>query len=171
MTPCVLFFDEFDTLGKERGDIHETGEIERVISSHLLQIDDLPSYTIVAAATNHSELLDRAVWRRFQIRLELPKPTQKRMAAFIETCLSRLDEPLGLKAETLVKQLGPISYGEAEQFCIDLLRRQVLLMGKRSMKTVVRDQLSLRAARWISSHMQDNGQSRAGTSASETSGA
>lgn len=40
---CVLFFDEFETLGKERGDIHETGEIKRVVSSLLLQIDALPS--------------------------------------------------------------------------------------------------------------------------------
>ena len=118
-----LFFDEIGTLGKERGDIHETGEIERVVSNLLFQIDDLPSYTVVVAATNHSELLDRAIWRRFQIRLELPKPTQKQMAAFIEACLSRVDEPGGLKAETLAMRLGPISYGEAKQFCIDLLRR------------------------------------------------
>ncbi|NJX16996.1 AAA family ATPase, partial [Tamlana crocina] len=59
---CVLFFDEFDTIGKERGDIHETGEIKRVVSSLLLQIDRLPSYVVVVAATNHAELLDRAVW-------------------------------------------------------------------------------------------------------------
>ena len=45
--PCVLFFDEFETLGKERGDTHETGEIKRVVSSLLLQIDSLPSYVIV----------------------------------------------------------------------------------------------------------------------------
>src|SRR5258705_225336 len=72
---CVLFFDEFDTLGKERGDIHETGEIKRVVSSLLLQIDDLPSYVVVIAATNHPELLDRAVWRRFQLRVHLQPPT------------------------------------------------------------------------------------------------
>ena len=63
---CVLFFDEFDTLGKERGDVHETGEIKRVVSSLLLQIDALPSHVVVVTATNHAELLDRAVWRRFQ---------------------------------------------------------------------------------------------------------
>jgi len=76
-TPCVLFFDEFDAIGKERGDTHETGEIKRVVSSLLMQIDELPSYTIVAAATNHPELLDRAAWRRFQLRLALPRPTVK----------------------------------------------------------------------------------------------
>jgi SpoVK/Ycf46/Vps4 family AAA+-type ATPase len=63
-TPCVLFFDEFDAVGKERGDTHETGEIKRVVTSLLMQIDDLPSYVVVVAATNHAELLDRAVWRR-----------------------------------------------------------------------------------------------------------
>lgn len=51
---CVLFFDEFDTLGKERGDTHETGEIKRVVSSLLLQIDALPSHVVVVTATNHA---------------------------------------------------------------------------------------------------------------------
>ncbi len=60
-TPCVLFFDEFDAIGKERGDTHETGEIKRVVSTLLMQVDDLPSYTVLIAATNHPELLDRAV--------------------------------------------------------------------------------------------------------------
>ena len=72
--PCVLFFDEFDSIGKERGDIHETGEIKRVVSFLLMQIDQLPSYVVTVAATNHAELLDRAVWRRFQLRLSLPQP-------------------------------------------------------------------------------------------------
>src|ERR1700720_446462 len=49
---CVLFFDEFDTLGKERGDVHDTGEIKRVVSSLLLQIDRLPSYVVIGAEKN-----------------------------------------------------------------------------------------------------------------------
>ena len=69
---CVLFFDEFETLGKERGDLQETGEIKRVVSSLLMQIDNLPSHVLVIGATNHPELLDRAVWRRFQVRMFLP---------------------------------------------------------------------------------------------------
>ena len=54
---CVLFFDEFDVVGKERGDVHETGEIKRVVSSLLLQIDALPSHVVAVSATNHPELL------------------------------------------------------------------------------------------------------------------
>jgi len=170
-TPCVLFFDEFDVLGKERGDIHETGEIKRVVSSLLLQIDDLPSYTIIMAATNHAELLDRAVWRRFQIRMELPKPTQKQRAAFVTTFLSRLNEPAGISAETLARRLGPISYSEAEQFCLDLFRRQVLAMGERPLKAILSEQLKIWAAQVRTSQHQNGGPSRAGTSAPETSDA
>ena len=81
---CVLFFDEFETLGKERGDPHETGEIKRVVSSLLLQIDNLPSHVMVIGATNHGELLDRAVWRRFQIRMNLPLPTQSALTEWFE---------------------------------------------------------------------------------------
>ena len=146
-TPCILFFDEFDVLGKERGDTHETGEIKRVVSSLLLQIDDLPSYAIVMAATNHAELLDRAVWRRFQICIELPKPTRRQMAAFVATFLSRLNEPAGMSAESLAKRLGPVSYSEAEQFCLELFRRQVLAMGERPLTAIVAEQLRLWSAR------------------------
>ena len=64
-TPCVLFFDEFDAVGKERGDTRETGEIKRVVTALLMQIDELPSYVVAVAATNHAELLDRAVWLTF----------------------------------------------------------------------------------------------------------
>lgn len=164
-TPCVLFFDEFDVLGKERGDTHETGEIKRVVSSLLLQIDDLPSYTVVIAATNHAELLDRAVWRRFQIRIEIPKPTEKQLVAFVATFLSRLKEPIGMRAETLAKRLGPVSYSEAEQFCLELFRRQVLAVGERPLKVLVAEQLKLWAARVGSSQHQEEGHGHAETPA------
>ena len=74
---CVIFLDEFETLGKERGDTRETGEIKRVVSSLLLQIDRLPCHTVVITASNHPELLDRAVWRRFQVKISLSAPTRE----------------------------------------------------------------------------------------------
>src|SRR4030095_100639 len=80
--PSVLLFDEFDAIGKERGDTHETGEIKRVVSFLLMQLDQLPSYVIAVAATNHGELLDRAVWRRFQMRLSMPAPRKADIAVF-----------------------------------------------------------------------------------------
>ena len=102
MRRCMLFFDEFDVVGKERGDVHETGEIKRVVSSLLLQIDDLPSHVVVVTATNHPELLDRAVWRRFQLRLHLPPPSQALATEWFCRFEQRFGDKLGYEPSTLV---------------------------------------------------------------------
>jgi SpoVK/Ycf46/Vps4 family AAA+-type ATPase len=147
-TPCVLFFDEFDTVAKERGDTHETGEIKRVVSSLLMQVDDLPSYVVVIAATNHAELLDRAVWRRFQVRLPLPAPTQKELAAFIAVLSDKSDLKLGIiAAEKIAKALGRVSYSEAEEFLLDVARRRVLANSESSVAEIVSKQMKLWAGR------------------------
>lgn len=138
---CVLFFDEFDTIGKERGDEHETGEIKRVVSSLLLQVDDLPTHVIVIAATNHPELLDRAVWRRFQLRLELPKPTREQTKEFFEKVAGRIDIPLGYTARTLADKLHGISYSELEDFVADVARRYVLALPDADAKKIVTERL------------------------------
>ena len=146
-TPCVLFFDEFDAVGKERGDIHETGEIKRVVSSLLMQIDDLPSYTVVVAATNHAELLDRAAWRRFQVRLTLKQPTRRDLTAYLARFAATLDQPLGFALETIAKELGAVSFADAEEFCRDVRRRAALSMGEKTLTAVVAERLRLWADR------------------------
>lgn len=123
---CVLFFDEFETLGKERGDTHETGEIKRVVSSLLLQLDELPDYVVLAAASNHPELLDRAVWRRFQLRIELPKPSRAQLSDFIESIANRSGVNFGYAHETLAKYLLGSNFAEVEEFCLSVIRRAVL---------------------------------------------
>lgn len=124
--PCVLFFDEFDAVAKERGDIHETGEIKRVVSSLLLQVDRLPSHVIVVAATNHSELLDRAVWRRMQIRLSLPPASRDGKIEWLRAWSARTGIPLGKSARTIADRLRGVSYAELEDFAGDLQRRHIL---------------------------------------------
>lgn len=123
---CVLFFDEFETLGKERGDTHETGEIKRAVSSLLLELDNLPDYVVVVAASNHPELLDRAVWRRFQVRLELPPPTRAQLTSFIASIFENSKVNFGLTAETVAKKLLGLSFSEVEEFCLGVIRRAVL---------------------------------------------
>ena len=168
-TPCVLFFDEFDALGKERGDIHETGEIKRVVTSLLMQIDELPSYTIVAAATNHPELLDRASWRRFQVRLSLPLPTQKELAQYIETFMSRFGEAINPSPVAIAKGLGTVSYAEAEQFCLDVRRRQVLATGQESLKHIIAGQLKIWTAETRAKQPPEKEGSNADASAASSS--
>ncbi len=124
--PCVLFFDEFDTVAKERGDTHETGEIKRVVSSLLLQVDRLPSHVVVIAATNHPELLDRAAWRRMQLRLELPQPTRAAKIEWLGAWAERHEIDLGLSPRTISDRLGEVSFAELEEFALDVQRHQIL---------------------------------------------
>lgn len=134
---CVLFFDEFETLGKERGDTHETGEIKRVVSSLLMQIDSLPSHVVVIGATNHPELLDRAAWRRFQVRMELPQPTQARLVEWFDAFAKRVATPLGYASTTLAKKLAGASFSEAEEFGMTVFRQYVLEQPDANMETIV----------------------------------
>jgi AAA+ superfamily predicted ATPase len=123
---CVLFFDEFETLGKERGDTRETGEIKRVVSSLLLQIDRLPHHTVVITASNHPELLDRAVWRRFQLKLELPNPDKEQVIVFLQKFEEKTAFSFKKKLPLLAEALKDANYAEVEDFCLDILRKAVL---------------------------------------------
>lgn len=142
---CVLFFDEFETLGKERGDIHETGEIKRVVSSLLLQVDSLPSHTVVVGATNHPELLDRAAWRRFQVRMNLPSPTQGRLAEWFKKFEGRVGESLALSPGDLAKHLKGVSFSDAEEFGQAVMRKYILERPDADMRDVVSRALKERA--------------------------
>ncbi|MDR2172533.1 MAG: ATP-binding protein [Planctomycetaceae bacterium] len=146
---CVLFFDEFETLGKERGDIHETGEIKRVVSSLLLQVDDLPSHVVVIGATNHPELLDKAVWRRFQIRMNLPAPTLAQKIEWIELFEKRIKISLGTPAATIAKNLPCNNYAEIEEFGTTVFRQYILNLPDASMKEIVKKTLKNWASRSI----------------------
>jgi SpoVK/Ycf46/Vps4 family AAA+-type ATPase len=75
-SPCILFLDEFDAIAKARDDEHELGELKRVINSLLQNIDSFSPSSILIAATNHSNLLDKAVWRRFQTTIEVGIPDE-----------------------------------------------------------------------------------------------
>lgn len=144
---CVLFFDEFETLGKERGDLHETGEIKRVVSSLLMQIDSLPSHVIVIGATNHLELLDRAVWRRFQVRMTLPCPTRARLTEWFEKFERRIKISLGYAPGTLAKRLLGSNFAEIEEFGATVFRQYVLDQPNASMKDIVTKTLQSWSAR------------------------
>ncbi|HOM24499.1 MAG TPA: ATP-binding protein [Termitinemataceae bacterium] len=146
---CVLFFDEFETLGKERGDLHETGEIKRVVSSLLMQIDNLPSHVMVIGATNHAELLDRAVWRRFQIRITLPPPTRDRLEEWFKKFEHRIKVPLGYAPSTLAKYLQGLNFAEIEEFGMTVFRQYVLELPNANMKDIIAQTLRLWSIRAI----------------------
>lgn len=145
--PCVLFFDEFDAIGKERGDTHETGEIKRVVSFLLMQLDQLPSYVIVIAASNHAELLDRAVWRRFQFRLAFPAPDRKHVEVFLDRVISNWPDQPRIGVSKIAEKLGQVSYAEALDFCQNVRRRQILGLGELGIDEVVKSEIDLWSSR------------------------
>ena len=151
---CVLFFDEFETLGKERGDRHETGEIKRVVSSLLMQIDELPSYVVVVGATNHPELLDRAVWRRFQVRMTLPGPTRARLTEWFAKFERRINVSLDYAPETLAKKVQGANFAEAEEFGASVYRKYVLEQPNENMKNIVDQTLNSWSARTVKTEQQ-----------------
>lgn len=72
--PSVLFLDEFDAIAKRRDDTGDLGELKRLVNVLLKEIENYPTSGVIIAATNHPELLDKAIWRRFDRILTVPMP-------------------------------------------------------------------------------------------------
>jgi SpoVK/Ycf46/Vps4 family AAA+-type ATPase len=92
-TPAVLLLDEFDAIAKRRDDAAEIGELKRLVNVLLQAVDDWPGGGLLLAATNHPELLDPAVWRRFDRIVEFPRPGLPDVERFIRQELSDLGVP------------------------------------------------------------------------------
>jgi len=140
---CVLFLDEFDTVGKERGDVHETGEIKRVVSTLLLQMDQLPPRVVIVTATNHPELLDRAVWRRFELRLHLPPPGPRQAEQFLARLFAESGFASGFKPSRLSRQLRGATFSEIEDLFRDIARRAVLESPQPDIARIVRERIAV----------------------------
>lgn len=87
-TRGVYFFDEFDAIGSQRGLSNDVGEIRRVLNSFLQMIEQDASHSLVLAATNHADLLDPALLRRFDDVLHYSLPTQRQIVALLRGRLS-----------------------------------------------------------------------------------
>ncbi len=81
----VLLLDELDSIAKRRDDNTDVGELKRLVTVLLQEIDDWPATGLLLAATNHPDLLDPAVWRRFEMRIEFPMPNEPAVRQAIET--------------------------------------------------------------------------------------
>ena len=90
--PCVLFLDEFDAIAKARDDSNELGELKRVVNSLLQNVDAMSSDSLLLAATNHEQLLDSAVLRRFDYKLEIELPDVNAIIEMIDLFTNGLIE-------------------------------------------------------------------------------
>lgn len=86
---CVLLLDEFDAIAKRRDDDRDVGELKRLVTVLLQEIDEWPSYGLLIAATNHSDLLDPAIWRRFDDVVNFSLPSNRVRAQVINLAFER----------------------------------------------------------------------------------
>ena len=130
--PCVLLLDEFDALASARGNDRDVGELQRVVIALLQNIDALPDETILLAATNHDQLLDYAIWRRFTYRLAMPLPDEEmREQLWAQFLGPRAQGQLNFVE--LAQRSEGLSGAAIEQVCLDA-RRTAILDGKQQVE-------------------------------------
>jgi SpoVK/Ycf46/Vps4 family AAA+-type ATPase len=123
--PGVYLFDEFDAVAKARGDSQDVGEMNRVVTAFLQLVDADLSGSILVAATNHVELLDRAVFRRFDVIVPFAKPTREQIVELMKLRLSTV----GLTEEAarrLAADAEGWSFADVARACDDAVRTMAL---------------------------------------------
>ena len=121
----VYFFDEFDAIGSQRGLANDVGEIRRVLNSFLQMIEHDQSHSLIVAATNHVEILDYALFRRFDDVIEYRIPTEPQAARLIQSRLGKFaPKPFPLSAIT-AKAEG-LSHAEIKRAVDDSIKEAVM---------------------------------------------
>jgi len=124
-TRGVYLFDEFDSIGSQRGNANDVGEIRRVLNSFLQMIEQDSSDSLLIAATNHSELLDYALFRRFDDLIEYELPTKVEIIAALKSKLTVFSTSriFWSKAADAAETL---SYGDITSACEDAIKQAII---------------------------------------------
>jgi SpoVK/Ycf46/Vps4 family AAA+-type ATPase len=123
--PGVYLFDEFDSVAKARGDSQDVGEMNRVVTAFLQLVDADVSGSILVSATNHVELLDRAIFRRFDVIVPFEKPTREQLVDLLRLRLGTMG--LGdAQAEELATNVEGWSFADVGRVCDDAVRTMAL---------------------------------------------
>jgi SpoVK/Ycf46/Vps4 family AAA+-type ATPase len=112
---CVLLLDELDAIAKRRDDATEVGELKRLVTVLLQELDDWPATGLLLAATNHPDLLDPAVWRRFEMIVSFPTPDAKRVRQAVHAYLGTRAGDGEPWQEVLAMVLQGLSFSEIER--------------------------------------------------------
>ena len=124
----VLVFDEFDMLGRERGDRADHGELRRVVAAMLQVVDDHRGDSLFIATSNHPALLDSAVWRRFDEIVELESPDESARSEILRLKLRSVRYEFDV-ANT-ARQTEGFSAAEVEAVALDAIRLMVRQLDK-----------------------------------------
>lgn len=142
---CVLLLDEFDAIAKLRNDPQEVGEVKRVVNTLLQSLDSRHEKGFTIGVTNHESLLDPAIWRRFDIQIEIPKPSVEVMMLLLKKFVKPLEfsdseikflawcleNSSGADAEMLSKWLKRAFVLEKESNIVSVMKQFALLNSGR----------------------------------------
>lgn len=126
---CILFLDEFDVIAKLRDDKNELGELKRVVNSLIQNIDSFSADSILIAATNHHELLDPAIWRRFSTVVTLEKPQKDEIEQLLRSLLKDKKNNFfdnTKKLDSIVEALYGLSHSDIKTVVFNALRNVIL---------------------------------------------
>ena len=127
-TRAVYLFDEFDSIGSERGLNNDVGEIRRVVSTFLQMVEQDHSDSLIIAATNHIALLDRALFRRFDDIIRFEMPNAERAKLVLQTRLINF-KPANINWTAMAKLAAGLSYADITHACEDAIK-DVLISGR-----------------------------------------
>ena len=122
----VLFLDEFDAIAKKRDDVNELGELKRVVTTLLQNLDNLPPEVFIIAATNHEQLLDSAVWRRFETAILLDQPTASQRERIILNNLTKYLPGCSIEINKIVSLTEGMSGSDIVMFVESIAKKNVL---------------------------------------------
>lgn len=128
-TRGVYLFDEFDAIGSRRGMANDVGEIRRVLNSFLLMIEQDCSHSLIIAATNHPEILDHALFRRFDDVLYYTLPGTAQIAALLKNRLARLAVK-GVSWQRLADIAAGLSHAEVTRAGDEVLKNALISKEK-----------------------------------------
>jgi len=121
----IYFFDEFDAIGSQRGLANDVGEIRRVLNSFLQMIEHDQSNSLIIAATNHPEILDYALFRRFDDVIEYHLPTPDQAANLIRSRLGNFS-PRPFPVKAIAEKAQGLSYAEIRRAIDESIKEAVM---------------------------------------------
>jgi AAA+ superfamily predicted ATPase len=121
----IIFFDEFDAIGRSRNDLTEHGEIKRVVNTFLQQIDNFMGRSLVIAATNFEKSLDYAIWRRFDETIQFDQPSNDEKRILFSQKLRRFDGPEHT-FDSYIEDLKDFSHSDVEKVTQIIMKRCIL---------------------------------------------
>ena len=124
-TRGIYFFDEFDAIGSQRGLTNDVGEIRRVLNSFLQMIEQDQSHSLIVAATNHADILDPALFRRFDDVLRYELPTEAQIAALLRMRLLHFSTK-GVSWKRLAESAAGLSYADIARAAEEVLKEALI---------------------------------------------